>query len=135
MVRALMRWRRELNRSLDDELDALDHHRDSFVAGTARLTPSGIGGVDKKLHDVSRFERWLSEERRRLVRVNELRCEEYWRRAVTAKDDQGRTPIHWAATGTAPIECSSTKGHGEAGLLCGLLDEGFRTVGRCNLTR
>lgn len=102
ILRALMRWRREFNRSLEDELDALDHRRDLFVQEcylifTARGATSTGGGAD----DVERFGEWLFEERRRLVRETELRCEECWHKAVTARDDKGRTPIHWAASGTA----------------------------------
>lgn len=101
MVRALMQWRRELNRSLEDELDFLDHRRDMFIERIVSSNPEACrsaeeGDVD---HRVDRFEKWLSEERRRLVRVTELRCEECWRRAMTATDDKGRTPIHWAASG------------------------------------
>lgn len=108
MVRALMQWRRELNNSLQDELDSLNHRRDMFIQG--QLSASGTGGFPpqrKKITNcnalVGRFEKWLSEERRRLVRVTELRCEECWRKAMLARDDKGRTPLHWAASGTVKI--------------------------------
>lgn len=103
VVRALMQWRRELNRSLEDELDFLDHRRDMFIERVASSN-SGGGVFDEKsggadYEEVDRFAKWISEERRRLVRVTELRCEECWRRAMTATDDKGRTPLHWAASG------------------------------------
>ncbi|CAM9777410.1 unnamed protein product [Scytosiphon promiscuus] len=94
MVRALMQWRRELNRSLQDDLDSLDDRREIFVHKALSAFPTG----KMNDHDIDRFEAWLSEERRRLVRVTELRCEECWRRSVTARDDKGMTPLHWAAT-------------------------------------
>lgn len=105
MVRALMRWRHELNRSLDDELDALDHRRDLFVQGvtfastTATATARGGELAGTSVEGVERFTEWLFEERRRLVRVTELRCEEHWHKAMAARDDKGRTPVHWAASG------------------------------------
>lgn len=95
MVRALMQWRRELNRSLRDDLDSLDDRRDIFVHKALSSCTTG----KTRNQDVDRFEAWLSEERRRLVRVTELRCEECWRRSVTARDDKAMTPLHWAATG------------------------------------
>lgn len=102
MVRALMRWRRELNNSLEDKQYALDQRRDLFVQ---RCTLASTVGRRESvrvfsLSDVEQFEEWLFEERQRLVRETELRCEEYWRKAVTARDDKGRTPLHWAASGT-----------------------------------
>lgn len=107
MVRALMRWRHELNRSLDDELDALDHRRDMFVQGvtlastnaTAIANARGGESAGTSVKDVERFAEWLFEERRRLVRVTELRCEENWHKAMAARDDKGRTSVHWAASG------------------------------------
>lgn len=105
MVRVLMRWRHELSRSLDDELDALDHRRDLFVQGvtlaSATATTTTVRGefAGASVKDVERFEEWLFEERRRLVRMTELRCEENWHKAMAARDDKGRTPIHWAASG------------------------------------
>lgn len=106
MVRALMQWRRELNHSLEDEMDSLSHRRDMFVQ--REIAASGTDGGPfhgKTTTDynarVGRFEKWMSEERRRLVRVTELRCEECWRKAMLARDDKGRTPLHWAASGTA----------------------------------
>ncbi|CAM9962215.1 unnamed protein product [Ectocarpus fasciculatus] len=95
MVRALMQyWRRDLNQRLEDELEFLDHRRDMFVQGVSVAQTTG----KITIHDVDRFEGWLFKERRRLVRVTELRCEECWRTAVTARDDRGRTPLHWAAS-------------------------------------
>lgn len=102
MVQALMQyWRRDLNQSLEDELDFLDHRRDMFIQGVdvPQTTDGGRPAGKITIHDVDRFEGWLFEERRRLVRVTELRCEECWRKSVTARDDRGRTPLHWAASG------------------------------------
>lgn len=104
VVRALMQWRRELDRSLDDELDFLNHRRDMFVERVASSNYGVCRPFDEKsgracYEEISRFKKWISEERRRLVRVTELRCEECWRRAITATDDKGRTPLHWAAAG------------------------------------
>lgn len=90
MVKILMRWRHSRERSLEDDMHALDHRRDTFIHGLIH---------NRKGEDIERFELWLSKERRRLVRVNEMRCEECWRRALTARDDQGRTPLHWASSG------------------------------------
>ena len=89
-----MQWRRELNRSLEDELDSLGHRRDMFIRGVE----SSCATDETATRDITRFEKWLSEERRRLVRATELRCEECWRKAVTARDDMGRTPLHYAAS-------------------------------------
>lgn len=89
-----MQWRRELNRSLEDELDSLGHRRDMFIQGVE----SSCATDETATRDITRFEKWLSEERRRLVRATELRCEECWRKAVTAGDDMGRTPLHYAAS-------------------------------------
>ena len=107
MVRALMQWRHELNRALDDDLDALDHRRDLFVQEVtlASATPTANATTDvgeyvgTSVRDVERFEKWLFEERTRLVRVTELRCEENWHKVIAAKDDRGQTPVHWAASG------------------------------------
>lgn len=103
MVRALMRWRQGLNRSLQDELESLDHRRDLFVQEATALLASSTSRngeiANCSLRDVERFGEWLSEERQRLVRVTEMRCEECWRKVVTATDDKGRTPLHWAASG------------------------------------
>lgn len=104
MVQALMQyWRRDLNQRLEDELDFLDHRRDAFIQGVnvPQTTDGGRPAGKITIHDVDRFERWLFEERRRLVRVTELRCEECWRKSMTARDDRGRTPLHWAASGTS----------------------------------
>lgn len=103
IVRALMQWRRELNRSLEDELDSLGHRRDMFVQGLMSSSTTGgwpFPGGETATYDIERFQKWLSEERRRLVRVTELRCEECWRKAVTATDNMGRTPLHYAAGGS-----------------------------------
>lgn len=103
MVRALMQWRRELNRSLEDELSSLGHRRDMFVQEVMSGSITGSWpspGGKTATYDIGRFEQWLSEERRRLVRVTELRCEECWRKAVTARDNIGRTPLHYAAGGS-----------------------------------
>lgn len=109
MVRALMRWRPELNRSLQDELESLDHRRDLFVqeitallASTSTSRDEGVANC-RSLREVERFGEWLSAERRRLVRVTEMRCEECWRKVMTARDDKGRTPLHWAASGVGPV--------------------------------
>lgn len=103
MIRALMQWRRELNRSLEDGLDSLGHRRDMFIqeAMSSSTTADGwpSSGGKTTTYDIGRFEKWLSEERRRLVRVTELRCEECWRKAVTARDNMGRTPLHYAVAG------------------------------------
>lgn len=101
IVRALMQqWRRELNRSLEDELDSLGQRRDMFIQGVlSSSTTDGrpSPGGETAAYDIGCFEKWLSEERRRLVRVTELRCEECWRKAITARDNMGRTPLHYAA--------------------------------------
>lgn len=120
MVRALMQWRRELNNSLQDELDSLNHRRDMFIQGHLSAS-SGTGGscppqgkmIDNYNAPVGRFEKWLSEERRRLVRVTELRCEECWRKAMLARDDKGRTPLHWAASGTVLKKHETPEKHSE----------------------
>ncbi|CAM9689933.1 unnamed protein product [Ectocarpus sp. 4 AP-2014] len=101
MVQALMQyWRRDLNQRLQDELDFLDHRRDMFIreVDVPQTTDSGRPAGKITIDDVDRFERWMFQERRRLVRVTELRCEECWRKSVTARDDRGRTPLHWAAS-------------------------------------
>ncbi|CAB1096907.1 unnamed protein product [Ectocarpus sp. CCAP 1310/34] len=101
MVQALMQyWRRDLNQRLQDELDFLNHRRDMFIRGVdfPQTTDGGRSTGKITIDDVDRFERWMFEERRRLVRVTELRCEECWRKSVTARDDRGRTPLHWAAS-------------------------------------
>lgn len=107
-----MRWRHELTRSLAEEMDALDHRRDTFIqtllhASTRVSYPSAeCSGQRQKLQgDVEHFDKWLFEERRRLVRVTEMRCEESWRRAVMARDDEGRTPVHWVCSGARSNAC------------------------------
>lgn len=113
VVCALMRWRHELNRSLDDELDALDHRRDLFVqevtlaSTTTTATARGGEPAGTSVKDVERFTEWLFEERRRLVRMTELRCEENWHKAMAARDDKGRTPVHWAASGKPEAQSCS----------------------------
>lgn len=96
MVRALMQWRRQLNRSLEDELDTLDYRRDLFVEEVSLASASGEG---QNGNEIEEFGEWLFEERRRLLRVTELRCEECWRKAMMARDDKERTPLHWEASG------------------------------------
>lgn len=94
-----MRWRREPDPSLAEGMHALDHRRDEFTESLL-LRRSSREPVrrDHRL-DVEGLEAWLFEERRRLVRVSELRCEELWLRAVSAEDDTGQTPVHWASSG------------------------------------
>ena len=93
-------WRQDFNRTLEDELDELDRRRDLFIQDVVVASQDpGASSVNKLLKEIARFGAWLYEERRRILRVRELRCEECWRRAVSTKDDEGRTPFHWAASG------------------------------------
>ncbi|CAM9241129.1 unnamed protein product [Chrysoparadoxa australica] len=98
-VRKLMlRWRHHFTRELGRKLAELDVRRDSFLS---ELSSKSIDGNDKAYavsHQVRRFHSWLLEERLRLLRCVELRCEECWRRVLSAKDDHGRTALHWAAS-------------------------------------
>lgn len=112
MVRALMQWRRELNNSLGDDMCSLNQRRDMFIQEVvSAFGTEGWPSLEKATTShsalVGRFEKWLSEERRRLVRVTELRCEECWRKVMSSKDDKGRTPLHWAASGTVICKAPS----------------------------
>ena len=99
-----MRWRQVFNRTLQDELDALDYRRDAFIQGVMVTSQISVESTVELFGRIESFRAWLYEERRRILRVTELRCEECWRRVVTARDDEGRTPIHWAASGTSHQE-------------------------------
>eukprot|EP00903_Cladosiphon_okamuranus_P019482 g17915.t1 len=120
MARALMKqWRRELNRSLEDELDSLGQRRDMFIQealSSSTTDDRTLPGGEKAAHDIEYFQEWLSEERLRLVRVTELRCEECWRKAITARDTMGRTPLHYAAaagTGATLLQTLLTTGRAD----------------------
>lgn len=97
MVKVLMRWRHEKIRCLEEDMHILDHRRDTFIQGLIRTWNKGeFVCIGHALNDIERFDKWLLIERRRLVRVSELQCEECWTRVATARDYQGQTPLHWA---------------------------------------
>ncbi|CAM9437365.1 unnamed protein product, partial [Choristocarpus tenellus] len=94
----MMRWRHEKKCWLQGQMKALDHRRDEYI-GRKVQHYTGISIPNDACLEVERFGSWLMEERQRLVVIAELSCEENWRRAVTAKDDKGQTPLHWGSAG------------------------------------
>lgn len=98
-----MRWRHGFSLLLEEDTVALDRGRDKFIE---RLLRQILGDSTRRedFHGIESLGEWLLgewllEERQRIVRMNEMRCEECWCRAVTAKDDERRTPLHWASSG------------------------------------
>lgn len=82
---------------------ALDQSRDEHVDSLRRRLSRGPRLDDHVLQEVERFREWLHAERRRIKWTYERYHQESWLRAVTATDDRGRTPIHWAASGISNV--------------------------------
>jgi ankyrin repeat protein len=118
IVKTLMEcYRENSNLQLSAQLDRISDERSRSVA-EIMMDASEDYGMTTKLEfrdpRIVAIDDWFDEAGRRAHRVHEFRQEIWWAKCLSARDRQGRTPLHYAVLGgnMSTLEALLGSGHG-----------------------